>query len=272
MLDVQMQTSRTMSLPPLSLACSLGVLVGVSTLVGGGNSNPANPDLDFLTHLSQRDHRTLHESRVAPSLNHWFDDSSKSPINSNCTGKGHCGWSGGCGWAGFSTCGRNVGTECYCRCCCPYLKGGSCTWAGLGTFNRANPGKFYIYDLPARMNIGIKPRFSGVNQWFRNELWEVHTEVRMHAILNGSSSRTLNPVEAALFVVPAYPVSFCSATRRLCLNRRGGSSCPHLPELEVRYGCEVGKRVLLNAMKYVRMKFPFWDRHGGADHVFMALR
>ena len=118
-----------------------------------------------------------------------------------------------------------------------------------------------MYDLPASMNVGIRPSLGrGINRWFHNEAPEVQTELRLHAILANSSSRTRNPAEAGLFVVPAFPVSFCSATRKRCFKSgtfAGGSSCPQYSDVGSDYGCEVGKQVLLQAMWYVKGRCSF---------------
>ena len=149
---------------------------------------------------------------------------------STCPGSGICG----CGWATRFRCQRHDdGTECNCRCCCKFR--GGCVWGSAvlpAEVGSSRASKFYMYDLPASMNVGIRPSLGrGINRWFHNEAPEVQTELRLHAILANSSSRTRNPAEAGLFVVPAFPVSFCSATRKRCFTTgtfAGGSSC-HQP-------------------------------------------
>ena len=62
--------------------------------------------------------------------------------------------------------------------------------------------KYYLYELPPTMNVGLRPSFAGINRNFKNEPREVETESRLYAILKNSSSRTRNPADAATQAKP----------------------------------------------------------------------
>ncbi len=105
--------------------------------------------------------------------------------------------------------------------------------------------RIYLYELPARFN---------------REIWETNegcrkgsmfgAEVAMHVSLRDSAIRTFDPREADLFYVPAY------------------TTCHYLGAPFFGIDPWFGKRMVVQAVKFVKQEFPFWRRRLGSDHIF----
>ncbi|VFQ63840.1 unnamed protein product [Cuscuta campestris] len=105
--------------------------------------------------------------------------------------------------------------------------------------------KIYIYDLPARFNI----------DWLKNERCGRHlfaSEVAIHRALETSDDvRTFDPWEADFFFVPVYVSCNFSSVN-------GFPAIGH------------ARSLMSAAVSLVSSEHPFWNRSGGADHVFVA--
>uniref|UniRef100_A0A0D9VNF1 Exostosin GT47 domain-containing protein n=1 Tax=Leersia perrieri TaxID=77586 RepID=A0A0D9VNF1_9ORYZ len=106
------------------------------------------------------------------------------------------------------------------------------------------PLRIYVYDLPSRFNrdwVAADPRCS-------RHLFAA--EVALHEALLGSSSFS-SAEDADLFFVPVYvSCNFSTAN--------GFPSLSH------------ARGLLADAVELVRSQMPYWNRSGGADHVFVA--
>uniref|UniRef100_A0A0C9QRW6 TSA: Wollemia nobilis Ref_Wollemi_Transcript_12453_2652 transcribed RNA sequence n=1 Tax=Wollemia nobilis TaxID=56998 RepID=A0A0C9QRW6_9CONI len=104
--------------------------------------------------------------------------------------------------------------------------------------------KVYVYNLPAKYN----------EDWLENSRCDSHlfaAEVAIHRALMSSSVRVMDPGEADFFFVPVY-VS-CNFS-----SKNGFPSLGH------------ARPLLGSAVEYISGALPFWNRSGGADHVFAA--
>ncbi|KAK9691191.1 hypothetical protein RND81_09G182200 [Saponaria officinalis] len=104
--------------------------------------------------------------------------------------------------------------------------------------------KVYVYELPEKYN----------EEWLKNERCSKHlfaSEVAIHKALLKSEIRTLEPNEADLFFVPVY-VSCNFST----IN--GFPAIGH------------ARSLISSAVHLISLRFPFWNRTRGSDHVFVA--
>ncbi|KAJ4970749.1 hypothetical protein NE237_003848 [Protea cynaroides] len=107
-----------------------------------------------------------------------------------------------------------------------------------------NDLKVYLYNLPSKYN----------NDWLANKRCSSHlfaAEVAIHKALLSSDVRTLDPWEADFFFVPVY-VSCNFSTEN------GFPAIGH------------ARSLLASAVRVISFEMPFWNRSGGADHVFVA--
>ncbi|XP_051113480.1 probable glucuronoxylan glucuronosyltransferase IRX7 [Andrographis paniculata] len=107
-----------------------------------------------------------------------------------------------------------------------------------------NGMKVYVYDLPPEYNAA----------WLSDRRCSRHlfaAEVAIHRALSSSEFRTLNPLDADFFFVPVY-VS-CNFSKV-----NGFPAIGH------------ARALMAAAVRHVSERFPFWNRSGGADHVFVA--
>ncbi|XP_078447646.1 putative glucuronosyltransferase Os03g0107900 [Wolffia australiana] len=114
----------------------------------------------------------------------------------------------------------------------------------IGENNERGPPRIYIYELPPRFN----------DDWLENPRCARHlfaAEVAIHVALLQCAERTLDPNAAEFFFVPVYVSCNFSTVN-------GFPSLGH------------ARGLLASAVELVSSRFPFWDRHGGADHVFIA--
>ncbi|KAL7115874.1 hypothetical protein ACP275_04G208000 [Erythranthe tilingii] len=114
----------------------------------------------------------------------------------------------------------------------------------LQRFEEDSGMKVYVYDLPAEYN----------SDWLSNERCGSHlfaSEVAVHRALMTSPARTFDPWEADFFFVPVY-VS-CNFSKV-----NGFPAIGH------------ARALMASAVEHVSSHLPFWNRSGGADHVFVA--
>ncbi|XP_043704721.1 probable glucuronoxylan glucuronosyltransferase IRX7 [Telopea speciosissima] len=110
-----------------------------------------------------------------------------------------------------------------------------------GVFNDL---KVYIYDLPPKYN----------SDWLANERCSKHlfaAEVAIHKALLSGDVRTLDPSEADFFFVPVY----------VSCNFSSQNGFPAIGQ---------ARPLLASAVRLISSELPFWNRSGGADHVFVA--
>ncbi|XP_050213954.1 probable glucuronoxylan glucuronosyltransferase IRX7 [Mercurialis annua] len=105
--------------------------------------------------------------------------------------------------------------------------------------------KIYIYELPSKYN----------TDWLSNQRCSNHlfaSEVAIHkALENNNGVRTFDPYEADFFFLPVYVSCNFSTVN-------GFPAIGH------------ARSLLSSAVDFVSVKFPFWNRSEGADHVFVA--
>ncbi|MQL90330.1 hypothetical protein Taro_022931 [Colocasia esculenta] len=104
--------------------------------------------------------------------------------------------------------------------------------------------RIYVYDLPSRYN----------RDWLANPRCATHlfaSEVAIHRALLDSPVRTLDPQDADFFFVPVY----------VSCNFSTSNGFPSLGH---------ARGLLSAAVDLVSSTYPFWNRSGGADHVFVA--
>ena len=92
-------------------------------------------------------------------------------------------------------------------------------------------------------------------------------ELALHEWLLDSPLRTLDAAAAHLYFVPIYQSSlFLWPVLKY-------NDEPYLgrPTRETKRRSHQGTLLMLEALKYIRSNFPYWDSHGGRDHVFMML-
>ncbi|KAF0932831.1 hypothetical protein E2562_012158 [Oryza meyeriana var. granulata] len=110
---------------------------------------------------------------------------------------------------------------------------------------RAPSVRIYVYDLPARFNRD----WVAADARCARHLFAA--EVALHEALLGYAGRAALPEDADLFFVPVYvSCNFSTAN--------GFPSLSH------------ARGLLAEAVELVRGQMPYWNRSGGADHVFVA--
>ncbi|XP_062082183.1 probable glucuronoxylan glucuronosyltransferase IRX7 [Humulus lupulus] len=104
--------------------------------------------------------------------------------------------------------------------------------------------KIYVYDLPPNFNA----------DWLSNERCSNHlfaSEVAIHRALLTSDVRTFDPYEADFFFVPVYVSCNFSTVN-------GFPAIGH------------ARSLISSAINALSSEYPFWNRSGGSDHVFVA--
>lgn len=105
--------------------------------------------------------------------------------------------------------------------------------------------KIYVYDLPASYN----------DDWVKaSDRCATHlfaAEVAIHRALLSSVFRTLDPEEADYFFVPVY----------VSCNFSTSNGFPSLSH---------ARSLLRSAVDLLSVRYPFWNRTQGSDHVFVA--
>ena len=130
----------------------------------------------------------------------------------------------------------------------------------------------YIYELPPIYNqLLLQYRLTGacVHRIFN---WENVTgfaggtynlETGLHEFLLQSEHRTLNPEEADFFYVPVY--TSCNAFPVYGFNDfpwfHGGPGVNR---------AHSATNMWIEVWSWIRSHYPYWDRHGGADHILLA--
>jgi len=104
--------------------------------------------------------------------------------------------------------------------------------------------KVFVYELPSKYN----------NDWLVNGRCKTHlfaSEVAIHTALLKSDVRTFDPYEADFFFVPVYVSCNFSTVN-------GFPAIGH------------ARALISSAVELVSTEYPFWNRSGGSDHVFVA--
>ena len=104
----------------------------------------------------------------------------------------------------------------------------------------------YVYDLPSRFNTDILSLVSDTDSYRKYEA-ERDLHERFLKIA------TKNPEEADFFFVPVYASAAAMASEKKYRQ-------------SVR---DMTRSKILEALSYIRKKYPFWDRKGGQDHVWI---
>ena len=104
----------------------------------------------------------------------------------------------------------------------------------------------YVYDLPSKFNTDILSLISDTDSYRKYE-----AERDLHErFLNIA---TENPEEADFFFVPVYSSAVWIAS-----------------EMKYRQSVrDMTRSKVLEALSYIRTNYPFWDRKGGKDHVWI---
>jgi len=117
-----------------------------------------------------------------------------------------------------------------------------------------NTLRVFVYPLPKEFNVeALEELFSAEDEakkWYS----PLSPEQRLHEAILSSPYTTQEPEEADLYYVPFY------------------SSAIHLMWNGRHVGYDAGQKrtmeTLTKAVNFVRRRWPYWNRHHGADHVF----
>ncbi|GFR49029.1 hypothetical protein Agub_g11051, partial [Astrephomene gubernaculifera] len=142
--------------------------------------------------------------------------------------------------------------------------------AGGGAVARKRP-LIYVYDLPPAYNARMLQyrndrglctwRTFGSGNASETFGWTYGLEVLMHEMMLQSEHRTFDPDQADFFYVPVYGSCFIYPVH--CY---ADGPWWHVPS---------GPRVMhvtnmmLEVRDWIRQHFPFWDRRGGRDHIWL---
>lgn len=114
--------------------------------------------------------------------------------------------------------------------------------------------RIFVYDMPAQFTsqpLAALARGPGATK--RRRMYsDQRTEVALHEFLLRSAARTRDPEKADLYFVPVYAAAMVSGRITHAAAR------------------DAARTNVLAAVRSVRSRFPWWDRHGGADHVLVA--
>jgi len=131
----------------------------------------------------------------------------------------------------------------------------------------------YVYELPPIYNqLLLQYRLFGGSCVHRIFNWENATEFSkgsynletgLHEYFLQSEHRTLDPEEADFFYIPVYPS--CNAHPVYGYNDfpwfHGGPGVNR---------AQSATNMWIEAWSWIRSHYPYWDRHGGADHIVLA--
>eukprot|EP00742_Colponemidia_sp_Colp-10_P010042 GILJ01011000.1.p1 GENE.GILJ01011000.1~~GILJ01011000.1.p1 ORF type:complete len:572 (+),score=71.29 GILJ01011000.1:72-1787(+) len=106
--------------------------------------------------------------------------------------------------------------------------------------------RVFVYPLPSYFNTDILRQHPACRQTM------FASEIIIHERFMASDVLTSDPSEADLFFVPVY------------------SLCKPLPKPLFGPDTFFGRRLLLQAIDFIRTQYPFWSRRAGADHVFVT--
>eukprot|EP00743_Colponemidia_sp_Colp-15_P009316 GILK01010183.1.p1 GENE.GILK01010183.1~~GILK01010183.1.p1 ORF type:complete len:582 (+),score=81.52 GILK01010183.1:153-1748(+) len=126
---------------------------------------------------------------------------------------------------------------------CPRMK--SCSLRVHWSVDRIGL-RVFVYPLPSYFNTDLLQQHPAC----RHTMFA--TEIIIHERFMASNVLTTDPSEADLFFVPVY------------------SLCKPLPKPLFGPDTFFGRRLLLQAIDFIRTQYPFWSRRAGADHVFVT--
>ncbi len=179
-----------------------------------------------------------------------------------CSGRGRC-------VRGFCVCDTGwSGTDCSAELPAPPSRAPASPAAK--PVERRRPA-IYVYELPARFNTWtLETRQHSDDCVYRRYLhgnetkWENYAfglELALHEALLASPHRTLNPEDADYFYVPVYGGCYISRFTR--------PTPRHNLALYPGMGSTVlGSQHYRDALHWIRQNHRYWDRAGGADHLF----
>ena len=178
-----------------------------------------------------------------------------------CHGRGACKAGGRCfcyeGYGGVD-CGTPTPAKClndcngrgecqkgWCKCRRPYWGTDCARGGGRGAGVRCTtPPCVYVYDLPPRMNVlALKAEYDWREQ-YPGKKFDYRTPPTLHEALLGSAHRTTDAAAADLFYVPTWDW----------------------------HGAWGNPEVYYRAHRYISTAYPFWNRSGGADHLWAIAR
>lgn len=130
----------------------------------------------------------------------------------------------------------------------------------------------YVYDLPAAYNTRMWQYRSGREacMWRNQQISNASTikfftyavEAYLHETLLQSEHRTLDPEKADFFYVPMYTGCFMHPVYGWADAPIWGA--PNAPRVQHAANMHV------EAKRWIQSHFPFWNRSGGADHIWLA--
>eukprot|EP00964_Phaeocystis_antarctica_P018792 scaffold10351_cov62-Phaeocystis_antarctica.AAC.15 len=130
----------------------------------------------------------------------------------------------------------------------------------------------YVYELPAAFNTQLmETRFKRNDCTYRrygernSTKWESYAfgmELAVHEVLLASRHRTLDPETADFYFVPVYGGCYISRFFRPTPAHSLFVRDEWLP------APVLGNQFYRSALEWIQAHFPYWDRRGGADHIF----
>lgn len=138
--------------------------------------------------------------------------------------------------------------------------------------------RMYVYDMPSEFTTtllqyrmspdqGLSRTIDSRNRSKHNDGSLYALELALHEWLLDSPVRTSDPKQAHLFFVPIYLSSiFMWPVVKFADQPYYGAD-----ERAPRHRAHQGTLLMLRALQYIRARFPFWNRRGGRDHVWMML-
>jgi len=136
----------------------------------------------------------------------------------------------------FANCsGRGVCNHGWCECRAPGAFGIDCAHGNSSKRSTPTGLAIYVYELPPDLGFNFGRRTDPI---YRAE------DVFLQQLLADQRLRALDPEHADLFFVPMHSVYGIARNQ----------------------GCDRSRLELIT--KYLRTNYPWWDRHGGRDHIF----
>ncbi|KAG2488354.1 hypothetical protein HYH03_013044 [Edaphochlamys debaryana] len=150
--------------------------------------------------------------------------------------------------------------------------GGGAAGGGEGPSGRLRP-LIYVYDMPPEFTSRMH-QYKHVTEHCgyrmfatgnRTELFAdgYSVEVYLHEMLSLSPHRTFDPEEADFFYVPVYFTCWTWPVN-------GWADYPFWGAPTSWHRYSNGANIWLAAKRWVQANFPFWDRRGGRDHIWLT--
>ncbi|GFR45050.1 hypothetical protein Agub_g6421 [Astrephomene gubernaculifera] len=148
---------------------------------------------------------------------------------------------------------------------------------GSGAEQQQQPGRLrpliYIYDMPPEftsrmLQYKLVNDHCGYRSWREGNRTEVYgdnysLEVYLHEMLAISQHRTFDPEEADFFYVPVYYGCFMWPIN-------GWADMPFWGAPTSWHRYSNAAHMWLAAKNWIQSHFPYWDRRGGRDHIWMT--